>query len=54
MVTTDEGSSPKRLVIQALGYIIYLMDFMYSRIVVAARTNKHCKSDNKEMFAFKI
>ena len=28
LATTDEGSSPKRLVIQALGYIIYLMKFM--------------------------
>ena len=28
--SADEGSSPKRLVIQALGYILYLTKFMYS------------------------
>ena len=28
LVTTDEGSSPKRIVIQALGYVLYLTKFM--------------------------
>ena len=29
LVTTDKGSSPKRLGIQALGYILNLTKFMY-------------------------
>ena len=39
--TTDEGSSPKRIEIQSLRYILYLTKFMYSLVVIAARTNKH-------------
>ena len=38
LVTTDEGSSPQRIEIQALGYILYLTKFMYSLVVIAART----------------
>ena len=41
LVTTDEGSSPKHLVIQALGYILNLTKFMYLLVIIAARTNKH-------------
>ena len=43
--TTDEGSSPKRLVIQALGYILNLTKFMYLLVTIAARTNKHFMFD---------
>ena len=42
--STDEGSSPKRLVIQALGYILNLTKFMYLLVIIAARTNKHFMS----------
>ena len=38
LVTTDEGSSPKRIVIQALGYILYLTNFMYAKIKYALLT----------------
>ena len=34
-------SSPKRIEIQALGYILGPTKFKYSLAVIAARTNKH-------------
>ena len=45
-LTADEGSSPKHIVFQALGYILYLTYFMYSLVIIAAHTNKQLNFPN--------